>query len=34
MKAAALWKEMRSFASNSGSVLAAGLNHLQGLKRC
>ena len=30
MKAFALWEEMRSFASSSGSQLAAGWNHLWG----
>ena len=31
-KAAAIWEEMRSSASNSGSHLAAGWNHLKVLK--
>ena len=36
MKAFAIWEEMRSFASNSGSQLAAGWNHLWGFinKKC
>ena len=33
-KAAAIWEEMRSSASNSGSHLAAGWNHLGGFKKC
>jgi len=34
MKAAAIWEEMRSFASDKGSQLAAGWNHLRGFKKC
>ena len=30
MKAAAIWEEMRSIASNRGPHLAAGWNHLWG----
>ena len=32
MKEAATYEEMKSFASKSGSYLAAGQNHLWGLK--
>ena len=34
MKAAAIWEDMRSFASNNGSHLAAGWNYLWGFKKC
>ena len=34
MKAAAIWEEMRYFASNSGSHLAEGWNHLWHFKKC
>ena len=32
MKAAGIWEEMRYFASNHGSHLTAGWNHLWGFK--
>ena len=33
MKAAAIWEEMRSFASNRGLLLTAGWNYLWGFKK-